>query len=92
MTAAWRFWSALHAFPAAFDPFFAEIQEDYDAIESHPGEWPPPATDQVSDDAAEIAASGLFEDIQVRRSRAAQRGNPRHDRAVTRHRVFAERG
>jgi SAM-dependent methyltransferase len=30
------FWSAGHAFPAGFDPFFAEIQEVYDAIgESH---------------------------------------------------------
>jgi SAM-dependent methyltransferase len=37
------FWSARHAFPAGFDPFFAEIQEVYDAVgESHPGEWPPP--------------------------------------------------
>ncbi len=26
------FWSARHAFPAGFDPFFAEIQEVYDAI------------------------------------------------------------
>jgi spermidine synthase len=26
------FWSALHAFPADFDPFFSEIQEVYDAI------------------------------------------------------------
>jgi len=28
------FWSARHAFPAGFDPFFAEIQEVYDAIEA----------------------------------------------------------
>lgn len=62
------FWSALHAFPADFDPFFTEIQEVYDAIgESHPGEWPPPSPDDVPDDAAEIAASGLFEEVQVRR-------------------------
>jgi SAM-dependent methyltransferase len=62
------FWSALHAMPAGFDPFFTEIQEVYDAIgESHPGEWPPPPPDQVPDDAPEILASGLFEDVQVRR-------------------------
>jgi SAM-dependent methyltransferase len=62
------FWSAQHAFPVGFDPFFAEIQEVYDAIsESHPGEWPPPPPEQIPDDAPEIEASGLFEEIQVRR-------------------------
>jgi len=62
------FWSALHAFPAGFDPFFSEIQEVYDAIgESHPGEWPPPPPEDVPDEAAEIEASGLFKDVQVRR-------------------------
>jgi SAM-dependent methyltransferase len=62
------FWSARHAFPAGFDPFFAEIQEVYDAIdESHPGEWPPPPPEQIPDEAAEIGATGLFEEIRVRR-------------------------
>jgi SAM-dependent methyltransferase len=62
------FWSAAHAFPEGFDPFFGEIQEVYDAIgESHPGEWPPPRPDEVEDDSAEIEASGLFGDIEVRR-------------------------
>jgi SAM-dependent methyltransferase len=62
------FWSAGHAFPVGFDPFFAEIQEVYDAIgESRPGEWPPPPPEQIPDDAPEIEASGLFEEIQVRR-------------------------
>jgi SAM-dependent methyltransferase len=62
------FWGAQHAFPAGFDPFFTEIQEVYDAIgESHPGEWPPPPPDRVPDAAAEIQASGRFEDVQVRR-------------------------
>ena len=62
------FWSALHAFPEGFDPFFSEIQEVYDAIgESHPGEWPPPPPDEIPDDRAEIEASGLFDDVQVRR-------------------------
>ncbi len=62
------FWSALHAFPGGFDPFFSEIQEVYDAIgESHPGEWPPPPPDEIPDDRAEIEASGLFDDVEVRR-------------------------
>jgi SAM-dependent methyltransferase len=30
------FWSAVHAFPAGFDPFFAEIQDVYDAIRREP--------------------------------------------------------
>jgi SAM-dependent methyltransferase len=62
------FWSAQHAFPVDYDPFFAEIQEVYDAIgENRPGEWPPPTPDRVADDAAEIEATGLFEGINVRR-------------------------
>jgi SAM-dependent methyltransferase len=62
------FWSARHAFPEAFDPFFSEIQEVYDEIgESHPGNWPPPPPDETPDDREEIEASGLFEDVQVRR-------------------------
>jgi SAM-dependent methyltransferase len=62
------FWSAAHAFPVGFDPFFREIQEVYDEIgESHGEEWPPPSPDEVADDADEIRASGLFEDVRVRR-------------------------
>jgi SAM-dependent methyltransferase len=62
------FWSATHAFPADVDPFFSEIQEVYEAIgESNPGEWPPPSPEQIPDNVPEIHATGLFEDIQVRR-------------------------
>jgi SAM-dependent methyltransferase len=62
------FWSALHAFPADADPFFAEIQKVYDAIgETWDGVWPPPRPDEIADDAAEVEASGLFEDVVVRR-------------------------
>jgi SAM-dependent methyltransferase len=62
------FWSAQHAFPEGFDPFFEEIQEVYDAIgESRPGGWPPPRPDEIPDDRAEIEAGGLFEDVEVRR-------------------------
>jgi SAM-dependent methyltransferase len=62
------FWSAHHAFPSGFDPFFTEIQDVYAAIgESDRGEWPPPPPEDVPDGSAEIAASGLFEDVKVRR-------------------------
>ena len=62
------FWGARHAFPAGFDPFFAEIHEVYEAIgESRPGEWPPPRPEQIPDDRAEIEASRLFGDVSVRR-------------------------
>jgi hypothetical protein len=62
------FWSALHAFPAAFDPFFAEIQDVYDEIGEHwEGDWPPPTPEKVPDDHEEIERTGLFADVQVRR-------------------------
>jgi SAM-dependent methyltransferase len=61
-------WGAFHGLPVGFDPFFAEIQTVYDAIgEGHGEPWPPPTPDQEPDNAAEIVASGLFEDVQVRR-------------------------
>jgi SAM-dependent methyltransferase len=54
------FWSARHAFPDGFDPFFTEIQEVYDAIgESYGEEWPPPPPAQLPDESHEIAATGL---------------------------------
>lgn len=62
------FWSALHAFPVGFDPFFTEIQGVYDAIgETYEGEWPPPPPEQIPDEMAEIGETGLFEDVRVRR-------------------------
>lgn len=67
------FWSASHAFPEGFDPFFTEIQEVYDEIgESHPAEWPPPPPEDVPDDSAEIEASGLFDLVATRRYLWAQ--------------------
>jgi SAM-dependent methyltransferase len=61
------FWDATHVFPAEGDPFFSEIQEVYDEIgEGDPGAgWPPP--DELPDSRAQIEASGLFEDVAVRR-------------------------
>jgi SAM-dependent methyltransferase len=62
------FWSAVHAFPEGFDPFITEIQEVYDAIgESYGETWPPPPPEQTPDLSAEIEASGLFQDVSVRR-------------------------
>jgi SAM-dependent methyltransferase len=62
------FWSAVHAFPEDFDPFFSEIQQVYDELgESYEGEWPPGPPERVPDDTAEIESSGLFDDVHVRR-------------------------
>ena len=62
------FWTAAHAFPTGFDPFFTEIQEVYEAIgEGHPGEWPPPPPEAIADARHEINASGLFDVAEVRR-------------------------
>ena len=60
------FWAATHVFPEGGDPFFAEIQEVYDEIGEGlpPGAaWPRPG--ELSDDRAEIEASGLFGDVVV---------------------------
>jgi SAM-dependent methyltransferase len=62
------FWSALHAFPQGFDPFFTEIQDVYDTIgESYGGDWPPAPPEEAPDFAAEVERSGLFENVRVRR-------------------------
>jgi SAM-dependent methyltransferase len=62
------FWSAAHGFPSDSDPFFREIQEVYEAIgEGWEGDWPPPRPEEVPSDAREIEASGLFDDVRVRR-------------------------
>jgi SAM-dependent methyltransferase len=62
------FWGATHAFPAGGDPFFHELQDVYDEIgEGLPQDviWPEAA--QLPDDSDDILASGLFEDVEVRR-------------------------
>ena len=62
------FWTASHVYPEGGDPFFREIQPVYDDI----GEGLPPGTqwtrpDELADDRAEIEASGLFDEVTVRR-------------------------
>jgi SAM-dependent methyltransferase len=62
------FWSALHAFPDGFDPFFTQIQEVYDAIgESYGGVWPPAPPEEMPDSSDEIEDSGLFDNVRIRR-------------------------
>ena len=66
------FWEATHVFPAGGDPFFREIQDVYDEIgEGLPGDLPTadkyPRPDALPDQRAEIAQTGLFTDIVVRR-------------------------
>jgi SAM-dependent methyltransferase len=62
------FWSAAHAFPAGGDRFFHELQNVYDEInEGLPPGAPSPAADELPDDRAEIAATGLFTDTEIRR-------------------------
>lgn len=57
------FWSATHAFPAGFDPFFTEIQAVYEAIgESYAEDkWPPPQPEEIPDKTGEIEACALFD-------------------------------
>lgn len=60
-------WRQEHVFPKGGDPFFRDIQEIYNEI----GEGLPPGTvmtrpGEVPDSRAEIEASGLFGDVQVR--------------------------
>jgi SAM-dependent methyltransferase len=62
------FWSAMHAFPVGFDPFFTEIQQVYEGIgESDQGDWPPPPPDEMYDERAAIEETGLFDQVEVRR-------------------------
>lgn len=62
------FWSAMHAYPEGFDPFFAEIQAVYDELgEGWQGQWPPPPPDAMYDERDAILASDLFEHVEVRR-------------------------
>ena len=56
-----------HVLPADGDRFFAEVQEDYDAVVPHPDNRPPRLPEEVDGWAAEFEASGLFADVVERR-------------------------
>jgi SAM-dependent methyltransferase len=61
-------WAAEHVFPPDWDPIFGQLQSVYDEIgEGLPGDWFCPRPDQLRDYAAEIAGSGRFTEVQVRR-------------------------
>jgi SAM-dependent methyltransferase len=49
-----------HVWPEDGDPFWAEVQEDYDAVVPSDDNQPPPRPDDVPSLGAEIEASGLF--------------------------------
>ncbi|HEY2741761.1 MAG TPA: class I SAM-dependent methyltransferase [Gaiellaceae bacterium] len=56
-----------HVLPPDGDPFFAEVQEDYDAVLPHPDNRPPPPPGEVDGWAADLEGSGLFVDVVERR-------------------------
>jgi SAM-dependent methyltransferase len=49
------------------DPFWAEVQADYDAVVPSDENRPPPRPEEVGDLRAAIEATGLFGDVEVRR-------------------------
>ena len=49
-----------HVWPEGGDPFWAEVQEDYDAIAPDPNNEAPPRPDAVGELSAEIQSSGRF--------------------------------
>ncbi len=53
--------------PEDGDSFFAEMQDDYDAVVPSDDNRPPPRPEEVGDLRAEIEATGLFRDVAVRR-------------------------
>ncbi|HJU36520.1 MAG TPA: class I SAM-dependent methyltransferase [Gaiellaceae bacterium] len=57
-----------HVLPANGDSFFAEVQEDYDAVVPHPDNRAPEAPEEIENWwAAEMRASGLFAAVEERR-------------------------
>jgi SAM-dependent methyltransferase len=58
----------VHVLPADGDPFFAEVQEDYDAVVPHPDNRAPSAPDQIEGWwADELRDSGFFDTVEERR-------------------------
>jgi SAM-dependent methyltransferase len=62
------FWEAVHVVPDDADPFFREIQDIYEEIgEGLPDGWATSTAETLPSLTAEISATGLFSDIEVRR-------------------------
>jgi SAM-dependent methyltransferase len=59
--------STKHVLPEDGDRFFAEVQEIYDAVVPDPGNSPPSPPEAVGDMSSEIAGSGRFGAVAVRR-------------------------
>jgi SAM-dependent methyltransferase len=49
------------------DPFWIDVQEDYDAVVPSPDNRPPKRPEEIEDISDEIEASGLFRNVTVRR-------------------------
>jgi SAM-dependent methyltransferase len=49
------------------DPFWAEVQADYDAVVPSEDNRPPPGAEEVGDLRAELEGTGLFREVEVRR-------------------------
>jgi SAM-dependent methyltransferase len=58
---------APHVLPEDGDPFFAEVQEDYDAVVPHPDNRAPPPPGEIEGWAEDWRASGFFERVEERR-------------------------
>jgi SAM-dependent methyltransferase len=56
-----------HVLPEDGDPFFAEVQEDYDAVVPHPDNRAPPPPGEIEGWAEDWRASGFFERVEERR-------------------------
>lgn len=56
-----------HVVPASADPFWTDVQADYDAVVPHEDNRSPPAPAEIRDLQAEIEATGLYHDVEVRR-------------------------
>jgi SAM-dependent methyltransferase len=60
--------AGVHVLPADGDPFFAEVQDDYDAVVPHPDNRAPSPPEEIESWwAGELRDSGLFDSIEERR-------------------------
>ena len=56
-----------HVLVEGGDPFWAEVQADYDAVVPSDRNRPPPGPEEVGDLRAQLEETGLFVDVEVRR-------------------------
>jgi SAM-dependent methyltransferase len=55
-----------HVMPEGGDPFFAEVQEDYDAVVPHPDNGPPPPPEEAESWTEDFRRSGVFGRVEER--------------------------